>query len=127
MRGASATEQLLAKHPEWKLRVLVVWEPILATDWRPSRSTLARISDIRVQQFWDPEHEVSKALSRMANLMPSKPKPNSGKGFYWDEAILYAPHSKWTDAPKPLFWRGAVYQVIPGLETAIGESAGQTP
>jgi hypothetical protein len=108
--------------------VLVVWEPILVTDWRPpSESTLARISDIRAQQFWDPEHEVSKALSRMANSMPSKPKPNSGQGFYWDEAILYSPHSKWKDAPMPSFWRGPVYKVILGLGTALGGSSPQTP
>lgn len=110
------------------MRVLVVWEPILVTDWwAPSGSTLARLSDARVQQFWDPKHEVSKALNRMANLRPSDPQPNSGKGFYWDEAIVYGPHSKWKDALTPLFWRGPVYQVIPSLGTALGGSAPQTP
>lgn len=100
--------------------MLVVWEPILMTDWRaPSGSTLGRISDTRVQQFWDPQHEVSKALNRMANSKPSQPRPNSGKGFYWDEAILYPAHSKWNDAETPLFWQGPVYQVIPGLERVL--------
>lgn len=111
---------MLKQNPQWKLRVLVVWEPILATDWQPpSGSTLGRVSDSRAQQFWDPHHEVSKALNQMADSMSSKPRPNSDKGFYWDEAIVYAPHSKWKDGPVPLFWQGAVYQVIPGLTTAL--------
>lgn len=110
--------------------MLVVWEPILVTDWRaPSRSTLARMSDARVEQFWDPNHEVSKALSRMAKLRPSV--PNSGtdtdNGFHWDEAIVCAPHSKWEDSPAPLFWRGPVYRSISGLATALGEVTRQRP
>ena len=40
-----------------RVRVLVIWEPILATDWKaPSHSTLARIPDRRARQFWDPKH-----------------------------------------------------------------------
>jgi hypothetical protein len=108
--------------------VLVVWEPILVTDWRaPSRSTLGRLSDARVQQFWDPKHEVSKALNRMANSSSSEPRPNSGRGFYWDEAIVYGLHSKWKDEPTPLFWLGPVYQVMPDLGTALGGTVPQTP
>lgn len=110
------------------MRVLVVWEPILLTDWRaPSGSTLARMPDARVQQFWDPKHAVSKALNRTANSNSSDPQPNSGKGFYWDEAVLYAPRSKWNDSPAPLFWRGPVYEVIPALATSLVETARQTP
>lgn len=89
--------------------MLVVWEPILVTDWRaPSSGTLARMPDPRVRQFWDPHHKVSKALSRMANLRPSLKNTGTDTthGFHWDEAIVYAPHSKWEDSPTPLFWRG---------------------
>lgn len=101
--------------------MLIVWEPILPTDWRPpSSSTLAKFSDIRAQQFWDPKHEVAKALSRIA-------KPDPGEKFHWDEAILYAPHSRWKDAPRSLFWRGPVYRVIPGLQTALDEATRQAP
>lgn len=93
--------------------MLVVWEPILPTDWRsPSGGTLARLSDSRVQQFWDPNHEVSKALSRIA-------KPDSGEKFHWDEAIVYAPHSKWEESPTPSFWRGPVFRIIPSLEKSL--------
>jgi len=108
--------------------VLVVWEPILVTDWRsPSGSTLARLSDPRVRQFWDPKHVVSIELSQMESLRHLQTEPNSGKGFYWDEAIVYGPHSKWKDAPTPLFWNGPVYQVIPGLGGALNGIAPHTP
>jgi hypothetical protein len=106
------------------VRVLAIWEPILVTDWRaPSGSTLARMSDARVQQFWDPKHVVSIQLNQMETLRRLQAEPNSGEGFYWDEAILYGPHSKWKDAPTPLFWSGPVYQVISGLGTALGGTA----
>lgn len=94
------------------------------TDWRaPSGSTLARLSDPRVEQFWDPRHNVSKELAEMVRPSSSRPQPNSGKGFYWDEAILYGPNSRWESAPKSLFWQGPVYRVIPGLETALRATA----
>lgn len=80
------------------------------------------MQDVRVQQFWDPNHDVSKALSRMANSNTSEPQANSGRGFYWDQAILYAPQGKWEDASKPLFWQGPVFEVIRGLGTAIASA-----
>lgn len=109
--------------------MLVVWEPILLTDWRaPRGGTLARLPDSRVRQFWDPHHEVSKALSRMANLRLSgaNTDTDTSNGFLWGEAIVYAPHSKWEDSPAPLFWRGPVYQSISGLITALSEVSFQT-
>ncbi|HXW63420.1 MAG TPA: hypothetical protein VEJ45_12515 [Candidatus Acidoferrales bacterium] len=100
------------------MRVLVVWEPILITDWgAPSSSTLARVYDSRARQFWDPKHLISGALRRAAEGMSSMPQPNSGRRFYWDEALVFAPHAKWTS--QPLFWQGPVYQVVDGLATAL--------
>jgi hypothetical protein len=98
--------------------VLVVWEPILATDWRsPSGSTLARIPDRRVRQFWDPNHVVAGKLHEIAEEKPPQPEPRCcvQKGFYWDEAILYAPHTRWKDEPTSAFWNGPVVRIISGL------------
>ena len=104
------------------MRVLVVWEPMLATDWgRPSRGTLARIADPRARQFWDPKHLVSQELSRIRAAKPGLPKPDccQDKGYFWDEALLYAPHSDWKGMPVPIFWNGPVWKIIPGLENAV--------
>ena len=101
------------------MRVLVVWEPILATDWRtPSGSTLARIADGRARQFWDTKHVVSSELKNRAGRTPPHPKPDCciQKGLYWDEAILYPGGVNWKDAPPSVFWNGPVVRIIPGLE-----------
>lgn len=106
------------------MRVLVVWEPILATDWRrPSARTLGRIPDRRAQQFWDPDHVVAEELARIAKQNSGRRQPDCcvRKGFYWDEAILFAPGSHWSDGPDPEFWNGPVYRIAASLDEALGE------
>jgi len=106
------------------VRVLVVWQPILATDWRsPSGSTLARIPDGRVRQFWDPKHVVAGALNEIVKQKPRQPEPSCciQKGFYWDDAILYTPHAHWKNEPTSVFWNGPVVRIIPGLEKALND------
>jgi hypothetical protein len=79
------------------------------------------MSDSRAQQFWDPKHLVAKALQEPAKQKPPRPEPNCcvQKGFYWDDAILYAPRERWENAPASVFWNGPVLRVIPGLEKAV--------
>ena len=104
------------------MRVLVVWEPILATDWRaPGARVLGRIPDRRARQFWDPRHVVAEQLARMAKQRPGEPPPDCcvEKGFHWDEAILYSPHSHWSDGPEPLFWNGPVYRISASLDKVL--------
>jgi hypothetical protein len=103
--------------------VLVVWEPILFTDWTPpSASALGRIPDLRARQFWDPRHLIALAVSRTANRQPALPGPSCciDHGFHWDEALLYPPGPHWNDAPAPAVWDGPVYKIIPRLEEALG-------
>jgi hypothetical protein len=95
---------------------------MLATDWgAPSRSTLARISDQRARQFWDPKHLVSLQLSRIKMAKPGQHEPDccQDDGFYWDDAILFAPHSHWKDMAVSVFWNGPVWRIIPSLEKAV--------
>jgi len=105
--------------------VLVVWEPMLRTDLRsPVHSTLARIPDQRARQFWDPKHLVAQALRKSATDNPAQPKPDCciDRGLFWDEAILYPPHSNWSQAPAAVFWNGTVVRVVPSLEKALQNS-----
>jgi hypothetical protein len=106
------------------MRVLVVWEPILATDWRaPGTRVLGRIPDRRARQFWDPKHLVAEELARIAKQKPDQPAPECcvRKGFHWDEVALYAPHARWSDAPTPVYWNGPVYRIAPALEKTLQE------
>ncbi|HEY6324506.1 MAG TPA: hypothetical protein VJA16_23415 [Thermoanaerobaculia bacterium] len=93
------------------------------SDWTPpSQSALARIPDRRARQFWDPQHLVSRDLVRAAQRRPALPGPSCclHDGLHWDEAILYSPGSHWQEAPAPAFWDGAVAEIIPRLEQALG-------
>ena len=123
LRGASAAEQILKRDSDPRLRVLVVWEPILPTDWRaPSWSTLRRIPDPRVKQFWDPKHLVAQELGRIAKEKPGQVQPACcvQKGFFWDEAIVYEPGARWKDGPTPAFMDGPVVKVAARLQSALG-------
>lgn len=101
--------------------MLVVWEPILSTDWKsPGGSALRRIPNTRARQFWDPKHLVAQQLSQAAKeKSQSLPDCCLNKGNNWDEAILYAPASRWSDKPIPAFWNGPVVKTIAGLERAL--------
>jgi hypothetical protein len=106
---------MLAVHPQWKLRVLVVWEPILPTDWRsPTTGALARISDPRARQFWDPKHLVAQFLRKTAG---ERPPPASG--YYWDLAAVYAPHARWGGKSVPAFWNGPVIYSTAGVQQTL--------
>jgi hypothetical protein len=102
-----------------------VWEPILPTDWSaPGGAILARISDARAQQFYDPKHVVSEALDGIvANKHEPEPHCCKRKNFYWDDAVLYKSQARWGDAPTSAFWDGPVDRVIPSLETTIAQQA----
>jgi len=89
--------------------ILVVWEPILASDWsRPTRPVLARISDPRVEQFWDKDHFIAKQLDQQ--LSTSQPKCCRHQGTLWDVAALYPKRVQWGSS-QPVFIDGAVVKV----------------
>jgi hypothetical protein len=104
--------------------VLVVWEPILPTDWKaPSHSALARIPDRRARQFWDPQHLVAAELARIARQKSVQSEPDCcvKKGFHWDEVALYATHARWDDGPTPVYWSGPVFRIASALEKAFNK------
>ena len=108
------------------MRVLVVWEPILATDWRPpGGAALGRIPDGRARQFWDPNHVVATALNDIAKRTPPQPEPDCciDRGFFWDEAILYPTGAHWKNLPPSVFWNGPVYRIVSRLDKALSSQA----
>lgn len=112
MRGASAIEKLLEQKHALPIRVLVVWEPILPTDWsRPSGMVESRISDTRVIQYWDNDHLVAEALRRQ---LSSEPSCCERKGILWDLAVLYGKQAQWGNS-WPVFAVGPVVDAAPAL------------
>ncbi len=100
-----------------RLRVLVIWEPMLPTDWsRPSGWVQARVSDLRAVQFWDKEHLVAKELKQQ---FPSSHKLCCQRnGILWDVGALYASGVQWGTAA-PVYFGGAVVDVAPEIRQQL--------
>jgi hypothetical protein len=89
LQGSSALEKVLAEQPDSRIRVFVVWEPVLPTDLgTPSTVTLKRISDLRVSQYWDKEHLVSRLLGE-----------HDRRSVVWNYVAVYEPGKLWDQAP----------------------------
>jgi hypothetical protein len=89
LQGASALEKLLNEQKNPRIRVFVIWEPVLPTDFgAPSTSTLRRISDLRASQYWDKEHLVSKLLGE-----------RDRSSVVWDYVAVHPSGALWEQAP----------------------------
>jgi len=124
LRGASALERLIEESPDARLRVLVVWEPVLASDVAPPlNGALALLHDRRVVQFWDPGRVVSADLVRTVNEDPGR------YGFddalpedfiVWDAVAVFAAGDRWEgDLPVPAHHGGPVVDDIDETRKAI--------
>jgi hypothetical protein len=101
------------------IRVFVVWEPVLATDWRaPSTAALRRVSDQRARQYWDEGRLLSKAMGETGK-----------KSIVWDRVIVYGRGITWSETtpPKPVVSVGPVVDVVDefvgGLRQALSDKA----
>jgi hypothetical protein len=113
LRGASAAEEVL-KQESGKLTVLVVWEPILPSDWsRPTRLVMARIPDSRVIQFWDKDHLIAGELSRQ--LRTKQPTCCRHSETLWDLVALYPNGTTWNES-EPFYIDGPVYKIESELQ-----------
>jgi hypothetical protein len=92
------------------LRVFVVYEPVLATDWSPpSASTLQRISDPRAAQFWDKERLISHSMGE-----------HDRRSLVWDYIAVYPPGARWDDRPpEPAYSGRPVVQVADEARAAL--------
>ena len=127
MRGASAIQEAFERVPGAHARALIIWEPMLTTDWsRPGSGVLSRARDSRATQFWDPEHLFAKELQRRMTGDPQHPQPRccgEEEGIPWDMVLVYPAQSRWEKAlPRAAFADGAVYRVTLGIEKALAEA-----
>jgi hypothetical protein len=99
LRGASAVAGILKAHPASPVRVLVVWEPVLPTDWgTPSPSLTSFIGDRRAVQFWDRGRRLSTMLGgpAAAGRLARETKIDfTMKDVIWDVALVYPPGARW--------------------------------
>jgi hypothetical protein len=92
------------------VRVLVVWEPVLATDWSaPSTAALRRVADMRAAQFWDKDRLISQAMGE-----------HDRESVVWDRILIYPPGAVWTDLPPaPVYSGGPVVRVTDAARAAL--------
>jgi hypothetical protein len=93
--------------PGKPIRVFVVWEPVLPTDWgAPSTDALKRISYAPATQYWDKDRLVSKSLGE-----------HDEKSIVWDHIAVYQPGATWNE--QALFANGPVVKVLGPARDAI--------
>ena len=89
-------ERILREFSRQPVRALVVWEPVLLTDWAaPSTATLDRISDLGASQFWDRRRLISRSLGE-----------HNRRTIVWDYVAVYGAGTLWTDQPPPPLYKG---------------------
>lgn len=93
---------------------------MLLTDWRaPGAAAVSRVPDLRVAQFWDPQHALSAEIRRAANTSPRAilGEHRLHAGVVWDFVALYPPGVQWRDAwPAARFAGAPVVRVIDELK-----------
>ena len=127
MRGASALERLIEEFPDARLRVLVVWEPVLVSDVAPPLNrVLALIHDRRAMQYWDPRRVVSRDLVRTINAAPQRygSAEHLPEDFIvWDAVAVFGESARWErDLPVPAHHGGPVVNDIDETRRAIAET-----
>ena len=105
------------------LRALIVWEPVLPTDWAaPSSSTLSRVHDPRAIQFWDRRRMLSRTLGGPAHFPRSNPVNRiqfNMRDVIWDFVAVYPPGSD-----QPSFTGAPVATVIDDVRREAERVAG---
>ena len=88
----------------------MIWEPVLPSDLlAPSTSSLKRISNSRVSQYWDKQRLVSHAMGETDH-----------NSIVWDYVAVYEPGKLWEKAPpEPTYQGNPVVDVIDETRTAI--------
>jgi len=107
LQGASAFQKVLDQQRGEKIRVFVIWEPVLPTDLAaPSTMTLKRINDSRASQYYDKDHLVSKSIGE--------------DDLVWDYVAVYPQGKLWDKGPpEPLYSHAPVVRAIDDTRAAV--------
>ena len=121
LKGASSIQQVFDRHRDAPLVAFVVWQPILPADWgKPRTGPLHRLSDTRVQQFWDADHRVAGALKASFEHREQQPQCCDQNGIWWDFMAAFPPGGEWHDRfPEPALLGGTVDDVAAEFEALL--------
>ena len=104
---------MMAEFAAKPVRIFVVWEPVLFTDWSsPSTATLGRISNTRAAQFWDKKRLISRSMGE-----------HDRGSIVWDYIAVYPAGAAWEDRPpQPLYDGGPVVRALNEARAALGQA-----
>src|SRR6185437_11768252 len=113
LQGASAAGEILKQFRNQPVRIFVIWEPVLPTDWTsPSTMTLRRIADARAIQFWDKRRLISRSMGE-----------HDRRSIVWDFIAVYGQGRLWGDRPPEAIYQGGpVVRVIEPARTALAQA-----
>jgi hypothetical protein len=92
-------DEVMKEIPDGRLRLFVVWEPILPGDSADAVEDSSEMvkGEWRALQFWDPGAESGKRIKKLLDLKIVNPA--------WDVYLLYPPGVKWEqNTPAPAYW-----------------------
>jgi hypothetical protein len=94
---------------------------MLPTDWAaPASSALRRLSDGRVQQYWDPNHLLATQMKKDARAPQPEQDCCVRSGILWDLAAVYPPGTIWSERmPAATVFNGPVVDVTEAIEDAV--------
>jgi hypothetical protein len=94
---------------------------MLPTDWAaPASSVLRRLSDRRVQQYWDPNHLLATQMKQDARAPQPVQDCCIRSGILWDLAAVYPPGAVWADRmPTAVVFNGPVVDVTDAIQEAL--------
>ena len=105
------------------MRVFVVWEPILASDFMaPTTGVLRRIPDTRARHYWDEGHALASVMKRDAR--PPQPKEGCcvSDGILWDLVAIYPKGARWeATMPPAVVFDGPVVLVTDQMNAALAK------
>ena len=104
--------------PDLRVRVFVVWEPVIVTDIAPpTTATLARIHDRRAAQYWDRDLALSTEIVRWGRLEAGT--------IVWDTVALFPPGVRWErEFPVPAYHGFPVVSAARGLADSLDRGHG---
>lgn len=98
LEGAQLVQEIFEENRSELLHGAIVWTPMLPADnLESARKCELMFSDVRVNQFWDPDRIFGELLSKTLSLTIS---------IAWDVYLLYPPDHAWNAElpPAPEFW-----------------------
>jgi hypothetical protein len=76
---------------------------------------LARLSDPRVEQYWDKNHLFAEQLEHKIESDAGQPQPKccTRKGIQWDEVAVYGQGAHWgSQLPRAVYLNGPVVRSV---------------